>query len=258
MPTPTRRSASSTSSGSRATLGGPGDQPDEQLARQRLDAGLRAFGFGRPTGILMPLESPGLLRPVSQWSGYSMTSLPMGHEMGVTPLQLALAYAAIANGGTLMEPRIVSRLLDHDGRAVKTFPPKAVRRAASQEATRCIARAMQAVTAKGGTAPRADIPGFSQAGKTGTSQKAINGRYSDTVFDTTFVGFAPVGEPAVVILVTMRGTRKPNHYAGTVAAPVFAEIGQDVLQYLEVPPDEVAPDDAVCDAADADAHRRAD
>jgi cell division protein FtsI/penicillin-binding protein 2 len=237
-----------------ATLGGPGEGlGDEQLAKERLDAGLRSFGFGRRTGLPLPLESPGLLRPLRDWSGYSMTSLPMGHEIGVTPLQLALAYGAIANGGTLMEPRIVARLLDQDGNIAKTFPPKAVARAVSAQAARSITQAMQAVAGEGGTAPRADIPGFSQAGKTGTSHKVIDGRYSNTVFDSTFVGFAPVGEPAVVILVTMRGTRKPNHYAGTVAAPVFAEIGRDVLQYLEVPPDEVAPRDD----AHADAHRRA-
>ncbi len=235
------------------TLGaGRSDGPDEELAKERLSAGLRAFGFGRRTGVSLPLESPGLLRPLSQWSGYSMTSLPMGHEIGVTPLQLALAYGVVANGGNLMEPRIISRLTDRDG-VVNAFPPKVVRRVVSERAAREIARAMQAVVAEGGTAPRADIAGFSQAGKTGTSHKVINGRYSPKFFDSTFVGFAPVAEPAVVILVTMRGTVKPNHYAGTVAAPVFAEIGRSVLQYLEVPPDEILPSEV-----GDDAHARAE
>ena len=187
----------------------------------------------------LPVESAGLLAPVSEWSGYSMTSLPMGHEIAVTPLQLALAHAAIANGGMLMEPRLISRLSDAEGRIVKTFPPKAVRRAVSERAAREITLAMQAVVSKEGTARWAYIPGFSQAGKTGTSHKVIDGRYSDTFFDSTFVGFAPVDRPAIVVLVTVRGAVKPNHYAGTVAAPVFAEIGRDVLQYLEVPPDEL-------------------
>ena len=216
-----------------------GGRLDEQLAKERLDAGLRAFGFGRRTGIPLPIESPGLLRPISQWSGYSMTSLPMGHEIGVTPLQLALAFCTVANGGTLMEPRLIAALMDNQGNLVKTFPPKAVRRVISERAARDVTRAMQAVVSKEGTARRADIPGFSQAGKTGTSQKVIDGQYSDTLFDSTFIGFAPVGEPAVVILVTMRGTVKPNHFAGTVTAPVFAEIGREVLQYLEVPPDDL-------------------
>jgi len=221
------------------TLGGPLDTRDEELAKQRLDAGLRAFGFGRRTGAPLTVESPGLLRPISQWSGYSMSSLPFGHEIGVTPLQLALAFCTIANGGTLMEPRLIASLVDREGDLVKTFPPKAVRRVISERAAGDITKAMQAVVSKEGTARRADIPGFSQAGKTGTSHKVIEGHYSDTLFDSTFAGFAPVGEPEVVILVTMRGTVKPTHFAGTVAAPVFAEIGREVLQYLEVPPDEL-------------------
>ncbi len=223
-----------------ATLGvGPDGRPNEALAKERLYAGLRAFGFGQATGVRLPHESRGTLYPPSQWSGYSMTSLPMGHEIAVTPLQLALAYCAIANGGNLVEPRLIARLVDQNGAVVEEFPPKVVHRAISEQAARDIAIAMQAVVSREGTAPRADIPRFSQAGKTGTSHKVIDGRYSDTFFDSTFVGFAPVREPEVVILVTMRGVVKPNHYAGTVVAPVFAEIGTHVLEYLEVPPDEV-------------------
>jgi cell division protein FtsI/penicillin-binding protein 2 len=223
-----------------ATLGNrPGGPPDEALAKQRLEAGLRAFGFGRRTGLPLPIESPGLLRPLSAWSGYSMTSLPMGHEIGVTPLQLALAFAAIANGGNLMEPRLIACLKDKAGNVLTTFPPRVVRRVVSERAARDITQALQGVVSDQGTARRADIPGFTQAGKTGTSQKVVGGSYSDTCFDSTFIGFAPVPRPELVILVTMRGTVKPNHYAGTVVAPVFAAIGRDVLEYLEVPPDEL-------------------
>jgi cell division protein FtsI/penicillin-binding protein 2 len=151
---------------------------------------------------------------------------------------LALAYGAIANRGVLMEPRLIERLTDQDGNLVKYFPPKEVGQAVSPRAAAEIIRAMEAVADDGGTAPRADVPGYTQAGKTGTSHKVVNGRYSDTIFDSTFVGFAPVSDPQIVVLVTMYGARKPNHYAGTVAAPVFAQIARDVLQYLEVPPDE--------------------
>jgi cell division protein FtsI/penicillin-binding protein 2 len=232
-----------------ATLGtGPDGRCDEALAKRRLEAGLRAFGFGRRTGVPLPIESPGLLRPLSDWSGYSMTSLPMGHEIGVTPLQLALAYGAIANGGNLMEPRLLACLKDKAGHVVRTFPPKVVRRVVSERATREVSRALQGVVTNQGTARRADIPGFTQAGKTGTSQKVVGRSYSDTHFDSTFIGFAPVAQPELVIMVTMRGTVKPHHYAGTVAAPVFAAIGREVLEYLEVPPDELDAE------TDADSH----
>jgi cell division protein FtsI (penicillin-binding protein 3) len=221
-----------------ATLGGTGREPDERVAEERLYAGLRAFGFGQATGLLLPAESPGQLRPITEWSGYSMTSLPMGHEIGVTPLQLALAYGAIANRGMLMEPRLVERLVDEDGNLVKRFPPRQVGQAVSPRAAAEVTRAMEAVTREGGTAPKADIPGYTQAGKTGTSHKVIDGYYSNTVFDSTFAGFAPAADPQVVIVVTMYGTKRPSHYAGTVTAPVFAQIARDVLQYLEVSPDE--------------------
>ncbi len=221
-----------------ATLGGPGEEPDMELAKERLHNGLRAFGFGRRAGIPLAAESPGLLRPTHEWSGYSMTSLPMGQEISVTPLQLGLAYCALANGGTLMEPRLVARLIDANGRVIETFPPEAVERVIPEQVARQITSAMKAVVTAEGTARQADIPGYTEAGKTGTAEKIINGRYSDTVYDSAFVGYAPADNPEVVILVVLYGTTRPNHYGGKVAGPVFAQIGRDVLQYLEVPPDE--------------------
>jgi len=223
-----------------ATLGGPGERPNMDLAKQRLYDGLRAFGFGRRTGILLAAESPGLLRPPHEWSGYSMTSLPMGQEISVTPLQLALAYCALANGGTLMEPRLVAGLIDANGKVIETFPPEAVERVIPERVARQITSAMKAVVTAEGAARQADIPGYTEAGKTGTAEKIINGRYSDTVYDSAFVGYAPADNPEVVILVALYGTTRPNHYGGKVAGPVFAEIGANVLQYLEVPPDDDA------------------
>jgi cell division protein FtsI (penicillin-binding protein 3) len=235
-----------------ASLGGPGDTPDMELAKRRLYDGLRAFGFGQKTSIELPGEIAGLFRPLRDWSGYSMTSLPMGQEIGVTPLQLALAYCAIANGGTLMEPRLVARTVDENGNVVEAFPPRAVRRVISEDVARQVTAAMKAVVTEEGTGRRADIPGYTQAGKTGTAEKIINGRYSDTIFDSSFVGFAPAGNPQIVIVVTLYGTVKPNHYGGTVAAPVFAEIGTNVLQYMEVAPDDVAAAEAESTRAGAD------
>jgi len=222
------------------TLGGTGTQPDLELAKERLYDGLRAFGFGGRTGIKLPGEIAGLLRPVRNWSGYSISSLPWGQEIGVTPLQLALAYCAIANGGTLMEPRLVARTVDGNGNVVEIFPPAAVGRAISENVARQITATMKAVVTEEGTGHRADIPGYTQAGKTSTAQKFIEGRYSETIFDSSFAGFAPADDPQIVIVVTLYRTVKPNHFGGTVAAPVFAEIGTNVLRYMEVAPDDAA------------------
>lgn len=230
------------------SMGGPETEQDVDLAQERLYNGLRAFGFGQMTGIDLPVESAGLLRPVRQWSGYSISSLPMGQEIGVTPLQLALAYCTLANGGTLMEPRLIACTLNAQGEVVDAFRPKAVQRVVSESVARQVRSAMTAVVSEGGTGRRADIPGYTQAGKTGTAQKIIDGRYSNTIFDSTFAGYAPADDPEVVIVVTLYGTIKPNHYGGTVAAPVFAEIGANVLQYLEVAPDEDAGDETLARA----------
>ncbi|MBN1917154.1 MAG: penicillin-binding protein 2 [Verrucomicrobia bacterium] len=226
------------------SLGGPAESPDMELAKRRLHDGLRAFGFGQRTGIRLPGEIVGRFSPVRDWSGYSITSLPMGQEIGVTPLQLALAYAAIANGGTRMEPRLVARTMDADDNIVEDFPPRAVGRVIGENVARDITAAMKAVVGEEGTGRRADIPGYTEAGKTGTAQKFLNGEYSKTVFFSSFAGFAPADNPQIVIVVALYDTVKPQHFGGTVAAPVFAEIGTNVLQYMEVAPDDVTGPEA--------------
>jgi len=173
----------------------------------------------------------------------------MGQEVAVTPLQLAMAYAAIANGGVLMKPLIVKEIRDGEGKPAIRFEPQPVRRVISEKTAQTMRLALEKVVSEG-TGKRANIKGYSEGGKTGTAQRALPvtdeaGRikkwvYSNMVFNSTFCGFAPVENPRVVILVTLQGTVKPRHYGGTVAAPVFAQVGEKVLKYLHVQPDETA------------------
>jgi len=218
-----------------------------RLGAEGLYRGLRKFGLGSRTGILLPGEIPGTLRPPNQWTGYSLAEVPMGQEVAVTPLQLAMAFGAIANDGVLMKPLIVKEIRDEAGTVVNRFEPQPVRRVISEDTARTMRSILRKVISEG-TGKRAEIEGYLPAGKTGTAQRALpvtdeNGRikkwvYSDKIFNSTFCGFAPFDDPQVVILVTLQGTVKPQHFGGIVAAPVFARIGEKVLKYLRVQPGE--------------------
>jgi cell division protein FtsI/penicillin-binding protein 2 len=211
------------------------------IGEKRLHENVLRFGFNKRTGIGLREERAGFVWPLNKWSKLSIYEVPMGHELSVTSLQLANAYCTIANGGNLMKPILVKRIEDENGNLIEETKPEIVRNVLSRTTTNRMKAALTGVVSESGTARRADITGYTEAGKTGTAQKIVDGRYSHKIFDTSFVGFAPVKDPRVVILVAMNGTRKPNHYAGTVAAPVFARIGEQVLRYLEVPKD--APDE---------------
>ena len=212
------------------------------IGKENLHENVLKFGFNKPTGIGLREERAGFVWPLHKWSKLSIYEVPMGHEISVTSLQLANAYCAIANDGNLMKPILVKRIEDENGHLIEEARTEIIRRVLSKHTTEKMKAALAGVVSESGTARRADIRGYTEAGKTGTAQKIVEGRYSQKIFDTSFVGFAPVESPRVVILVAMNGTRKPNHYAGTIAAPVFARIGEQVLRYLEVPknaPDEV-------------------
>ena len=161
----------------------------------------------------------------------------MGQEISVTSIQLANAFCTIANGGKLMKPLLVLRIEDENHIPVEEYKPEAIRQAVSKETTDKMKIALADVVSESGTARLADIKGYTEGGKTGTAQKVVDGRYSDRIFDSTFVGFSPVDRPRIVILICMNATKKPNHYAGTVAGPIFARVGERVLKYLEVPYD---------------------
>ncbi|MBL7068476.1 MAG: hypothetical protein ISS34_01285 [Candidatus Omnitrophica bacterium] len=208
------------------------------LGRERVCEFIRLFGFGRPTGIDIPGEIKGLVHPASRWSGVSISSVPIGQEVAVTSIQLISAISAIANGGYLVRPRVVREIRDKDGNTIKSFPPTVVSQILSQRSSDTVKDILKGVVEKG-TGRRARLERYTAAGKTGTAQKIEpDGRYSHTKFIATFVGFAPVEDPRIAVLVTV-DKPTPAYYGGTVAAPVFKNVAGDVLKYLRVEPDRV-------------------
>jgi cell division protein FtsI/penicillin-binding protein 2 len=195
------------------------------------------FGFGEKTRITLPGESPGLFRPVNQWSKISIASLSIGQEISVTPLQLVMATAAVANNGILMEPLLVNKILDEEYKVIRQYQPQEVRQAISPHTAKIMSSILQEVVDKG-TGSRAKLEAYTAAGKTGTSQKFdfSLGRYSNKKFTSWFAGFAPVNDAEIAILV-MLDEPKGSYYGGTVAAPVFQEIASQVLPYLSIPPE---------------------
>src|SRR5438270_4442272 len=142
------------------------------IGEQKFYEYIRRFGFGDRTGIELPGEIPGVIRPPQSWSKISITRIPMGHEIGVTPLQMTVAMATIANGGKLITPRIVKSITTEDGKTITTFSPTVLRHVISPETAAQVGNALRGVVSDRGTAAAAAVPGFTISGKTGTAQKA--------------------------------------------------------------------------------------
>jgi cell division protein FtsI (penicillin-binding protein 3) len=199
--------------------------------KQRFDKWVRRFGFGRPTGVDLPGEERGIVLPVPKYSGSSMGNLPIGQGIAVTPVQMAAAYAAIANGGILRTPQVVRRV---EGKRVPT--PKG-RRVISTKTAFQLRTMLEGAFAPGGTASEVSIPGYKLAGKTGTANKIDprTGEYSTSAYVASFIGFAPALHPKLLIAVMVD---EPHGaiYGGTVAAPAFGQIASFALPYLRIPP----------------------
>jgi cell division protein FtsI (penicillin-binding protein 3) len=194
------------------------------------DSWIHRFGFGKPTGVDLPGEERGQVLPLAKYSGSTMGNLPIGQGISVTPMQMAAAYSAIANGGILRPPHIVAAI---GGRATKQPAGKRV----ISEATSASLRTMlEGVLGPGGTASGADIPGYKLAGKTGTAEKAINGEYSKDKYVASFVGFAPAKDPKLLAAVIV-DEPKGEIYGGQVAAPAWREIVNFALSYLKISPE---------------------
>jgi cell division protein FtsI (penicillin-binding protein 3) len=211
------------------------------LGAERYYRYMTAFGFGRETGIGLGGESRGLLRPPARWSALSLPTMSIGQEISVTALQMVTAFAAVANGGTLMQPHVVRAVFDADGRELRRFEPTAVRQVISPQTARTLTRMMVKVVEEG-TGHNAAIPGYEVAGKTGTAQKLdpATRRYSRAPGVLSFVGFAPADAPRFVMLV-MLDEPKTEKWGSEAAAPIFAAIGREILRYLDVPPRDATP-----------------
>ncbi|HYY14042.1 MAG TPA: penicillin-binding protein 2 [Chthoniobacterales bacterium] len=203
---------------------------------------VRRFGFGERTGIELPAEISGLIRPPHSWSKISITRIPMGHEIGVTPLQMTVAMATIANGGKLVAPRIVKSITTSDGKTISSFSPTVVRQVISPQTARQIGDALRGVVSDRGTAAAAAIPGFTIAGKTGTAQKVDpKGGYESGKYVVSFSGYLPAEHPefvGFVVLDDAHTSRPELNYGGLVAGPIFARLGEKAARYLDLQPKE--------------------
>ena len=197
---------------------------------------VRNFGFGDPTNVDLPGENPGIVPQLADWSGSSVATISFGHGISVTPLALARAYCAIANGGLLVRPRIVSEILDGQGHSVYRYPAELEHRAISERTAASLRHFLRQVVLRGTGNPSAQIPGYSTAGKTGTAQVVENGGYAAGEYIASFVGYVPAESPRYVILVKVERPRGAI-YGSVVAAPAFAQIARIAMLHAGVLPE---------------------
>ena len=209
----------------------------EMVGPERLYNTLLDFGFNTKTGVDCPGESTGSLAFYKHWSRLDAGVISFGHGIAATPLQLATAVSAIANGGDLMKPYLVRAITDSNGRLVHSFEPRNVRRAISPETAATVAGIMKTVITKGGTGTAAALDSYTVSGKTGTAKKIdAGGTYTEGKYIASFVGFTPATSPEITVLVIVDEPRE-KYYGGLVAAPAFRKIANQTLNYLNVPPD---------------------
>lgn len=207
----------------------------QQLGQQKFYDYMRRFGLGTRTGIELPGESPGILPPISQWSGSTFGNLPIGQGVSMTILQMASMYQAVANDGVRIPPRIVKSIIDPDGHARQTATPSGIP-VVSPKAAQTVRYMMEAVTQKGATAPSAAIDGYLVAGKTGTAQQPDPhcGCYTDHYW-ATFAGMAPADNPQIVVAIMINDASGGQH-GGQAAAPLFKRVMTYALKQRGVPP----------------------
>ena len=209
-----------------------------RLGANRLHEYVRRFGFGVATGIELPGEIDGLVRPASAWRDGSVASISMGQEVGATPLQLAQAYSAIANGGYLVKPRVVDAIRRPSGEMEQLEAPPRTRVITAETAAKL--RAMMEQTVLAGTAQAAQTLGYRVAGKTGTAQliDPETRAYSSERYIASFAAIAPLNDPSIVTVIVLDSPRGREYYGGQVAAPVFPALASQALRFRDVPPTE--------------------
>jgi len=206
-----------------------------QLGDARLYKYLRDFGVGQSTGIGLPGEETGILNPRNKWTSLSISRIAMGHEVAVTGLQMVNMLTALGNNGFLMRPRIVQQVVNNRGDTIMEFKEEVLGRPVSAETSKLMCRLLARITETGGTGARAKVDGYQVSGKTGTAQKAVRGGYSDHDNIASFMGLIPAEEPQLSIIVVV-DEPQPEHTGGRVAAPVFKEIADQAVRYLDIPP----------------------
>lgn len=222
------------------------------LGQKRFFSYMQKFGFGQHTGIDLTSESAGRIFPPEKWSRPSFASMSRGYEVGVTPIQMATALGVIANGGELMKPLLVRKIIDGDGQVVEEYKPQVLRRVISEKTAQQVREAMVKVVSKTGTAKRAAVEGYVVGGKTGTARKVAKGSRGYLVgqYVVSFMGFLPAENPQFTALVMIDDPHADGIklYGGTIAAPVFAQLAKETVNYLNIPPTTSKPNLASSDA----------
>jgi cell division protein FtsI (penicillin-binding protein 3) len=200
-------------------------EPDEQYGV------LRAFGFGAPTGVEFPAESPGRLRPPSEWSRPSSASLAIGYELAVTPIQLAAAYGAIANNGVLLQPTLIREVRSPNAGGIVRYrhTPEPVRRVVTPEVASTLRDLLRGVVEAGGTAERAALANFQLAAKTGTARRVVGGRYAAGQYTASFAALFPANDPQLIVVMKIDNPQKGSYFAAQTAAPVTRSMLEQAL-----------------------------
>ena len=200
----------------------------ERLGSRTIHKYAKLFGFGSATNVGIRGETSGSLKPYNNWSRISVGQISMGHEVAVSTMQLAAAFAAIANGGYLVKPYIVEQIVHSDNKIEKNSETRFKRKIANQKIMNEVKKMLRQVVSDG-TGTEANIAGWEIAGKTGTAQKYIDGKYSDSEFISNFVGFFPLNEPQILSAIILDGPDTPNHWGGQGAAVAFKRIIKRII-----------------------------
>ncbi len=207
------------------------------MGAQRFYEYAKLYGFGETTKFGLGGEVRGILEPPAKWDGLTITRMPMGHAVAATPLQVHMAMSVVANGGALLRPQIIKEIRDTEGKVVRGFAPEKRHQVLKPSTAATLAQMLHGTVIEG-TAKGFDIEGFEIAGKTGTTQKIIDGKYSTTRHVASFVGFFPASRPEVVLSVIVDDAKVPGGFAygRAVSAPAFKNVAEQLIQYLDIKP----------------------
>jgi cell division protein FtsI/penicillin-binding protein 2 len=208
-----------------------------KMGKERAYKYIVDYGFGQRTGLPLSGEISGWLAKPKNWSDLHLSRIPIGQGVTATPMQMAMAIAAIANDGVLMRPMIVDSLVDDKGETVVKYEPQTARRVVSSAAAKDTTKALKTVV-EAGTAANAKLEGYTVAGKTGTAEKPVNGIYTKEKYYASFIGFFPADEPELLIAVSVdEPLKKTGYYGGQIAAPVFKRIAERTANFLNIKPE---------------------
>jgi cell division protein FtsI (penicillin-binding protein 3) len=212
----------------------------QKVGAERLYDAMKRFGYGEKTGLGLPGESRGLLPKPADWSGTSIATIPIGQGVSTNVMQVASVYATVANGGVRVTPTVIKAVADPSGHLVPATRD-APRRVISPQVAAQLRLMLEAVVSEEGTAPLAAVPGYRIAGKTGTAQRVVDGRYAAGNYTSSFIGFAPADAPRLVTAVVLQGTGRRGYYGGSTAGPVFKDVMSFALRGLKIAPTGTTP-----------------